>query len=323
MARGIVMDTTGGPEVMREQAHDPGTATPGTVRVRIAAAGVNYIDVYFRTGAYTAPLPFVLGLEGAGEVEAVGPGVHELAVGDRVAWASVPGSYAHAVVAPVERLVRVPAGVPPETAAAAMLQGMTAHYLAHGTRETHRGDTALVHAAAGGVGLLLVQTLRAAGGRVFGTCSSAEKAALVREAGADEVIRYDQVDFADEVRRLTGGRGVDVVYDGVGKSTFDGSLRALRVRGLCVLYGQASGAVPPLDLQRLNQGGSLFVTRPTLTHYTQDRAELELRAGAVLGAIAAGTLQVRIGARFPLAEAAAAHRALEGRATTGKVLLLP
>jgi NADPH2:quinone reductase len=204
-----------------------------------------------------------------------------------------------------------------------MLQGMTAHYLAHGTRETHRGDTALVHAAAGGVGLLLVQTLRAAGGRVFGTCSSAEKAALVREAGADEVIRYDQVDFADEVRRLTGGRGVDVVYDGVGKSTFDGSLRALRVRGLCVLYGQASGAVPPLDLQRLNQGGSLFVTRPTLTHYTQDRAELELRAGAVLGAIAAGTLQVRIGARFPLAEAAAAHRALEGRATTGKVLLLP
>jgi NADPH2:quinone reductase len=323
MARGIVMDTTGGPEVMREQAHDPGTATPGTVRVRIAAAGVNYIDVYFRTGAYPAPLPFVLGLEGAGEVEAVGPGVHELAVGDRVAWASVPGSYAHAVVAPVERLVRVPAGVPPETAAAAMLQGMTAHYLAHGTRETHRGDTALVHAAAGGVGLLLVQTLRAAGGRVFGTCSSAEKAALVREAGADEVIRYDQVDFADEVRRLTGGRGVDVVYDGVGKSTFDGSLRALRVRGLCVLYGQASGAVPPLDLQRLNQGGSLFVTRPTLTHYTQDRAELELRAGAVLGAIAAGTLQVRIGARFPLAEAAAAHRALEGRATTGKVLLLP
>jgi NADPH2:quinone reductase len=315
MARGIVMDTTGGPEVMREQAHDPGTATPGTVRVRIAAAGVNYIDVYFRTGAYPAPLPFVLGLEGAGEVEAVGPGVHELAVGDRVAWASVPGSYAHAVVAPVERLVRVPAGVPPETAAAAMLQGMTAHYLAHGTRETHRGDTALVHAAAGGVGLLLVQTLRAAGARVFGTCSSAEKAALVREAGADEVIRYDQVDFADEVRRLTGGRGVDVVYDGVGKSTFDGSL--------CVLYGQASGAVPPLDLQRLNQGGSLFVTRPTLTHYTQDRAELELRAGAVLGAIAAGTLQVRIGARFPLAEAAAAHRALEGRATTGKVLLLP
>jgi NADPH2:quinone reductase len=227
------------------------------------------------------------------------------------------------VVAPVERLVRVPAGVPPETAAAAMLQGMTAHYLAHGTRETHRGDTALVHAAAGGVGLLLVQTLRAAGARVFGTCSSAEKAALVREAGADEVIRYDQVDFADEVRRLTGGRGVDVVYDGVGKSTFEGSLRALRVRGLCVLYGQASGAVPPLDLQRLNQGGSLFVTRPTLTHYTQDRAELELRAGAVLGAIAAGTLQVRIGARFPLAEAAAAHRALEGRATTGKVLLLP
>ena len=317
------METTGGPEVMRATAHDPGPPASGTARVRIAAAGVNFIDVYFRTGAYPAPLPFVLGLEGAGEVEAVGRDVRDLAVGDRVAWASVPGSYAEAVVAPVERLVRVPAGVALDVAAAAMLQGMTAHYLVHGTRETRRGDTALVHAAAGGVGLLLIQILRSAGARVFGTCSTAEKEALAREAGADEVIRYDRVDFADEARRMTDGRGVDVVYDGVGKATFDGSLRALRVRGLCALYGQASGVVPPLDLQRLNQGGSLFVTRPSLTHYTQDRAEVELRAGAVLGAVASGALRVRIGARYPLEQAAEAHRALEGRATTGKVLLVP
>ena len=317
------MQTAGGPEVLREAAHDPGPPGAGMARVRIAAAGVNFIDVYFRTGAYPAPLPFVLGLEGAGEVEAVGAGVRELAVGDRVAWASVPGSYADAVVAPVDRLVRVPAGVPLDVAAAAMLQGMTAHYLAHGVRETRRGDTALVHAAAGGVGLLLVQTLRSAGARVIGTCSTAEKEALAREAGAHEVIRYDIADFAEEARRLTDGRGVDVVYDGVGKTTFDGSLRALRIRGLCALYGQSSGAVPPLDLQRLNQGGSLFVTRPTLVHYTQDRTELELRAGAILGAIDAGGLRVRIGARYPLAQAAEAHRALEGRATTGKVLLVP
>jgi NADPH2:quinone reductase len=323
MGRAIVMQTAGGPEVLREAAHDPGPPGAGMARVRIAAAGVNFIDVYFRTGAYPAPLPFVLGLEGAGEVEAVGAGVRELAVGDRVAWASVPGSYADAVVAPVDRLVRVPAGVPLDVAAAAMLQGMTAHYLAHGVRETRRGDTALVHAAAGGVGLLLVQTLRSAGARVIGTCSTAEKEALAREAGAHEVIRYDTADFAEEARRLTDGRGVDVVYDGVGKTTFDGSLRALRTRGLCALYGQSSGAVPPLDLQRLNQGGSLFVTRPTLVHYTQDRAELELRAGAILGAIDAGGLRVRIGARYPLAQAAEAHRALEGRATTGKVLLVP
>jgi NADPH:quinone reductase len=323
MSRGIVMETTGGPEVLRAASHDPGAPASGTARVRVAAAGVNFIDVYFRTGAYPAPLPFVLGLEGAGEVEALGPDVRDLAVGDRVAWASVPGSYADAVVAPVDRLVRVSAGVPLDVAAAAMLQGMTAHYLVHGTRETRRGDTALVHAAAGGVGLLLIQMLRNAGARVIGTCSTAEKEALARDAGADEVIRYDRVDFANEARRLTDGRGVDVVYDGVGKATFDGSLRALRVRGLCALYGQASGAVPPLDLQRLNQGGSLFITRPSLTHYTQDRAELELRAGAVLGAVASGALRVRVGARYPLDQAAEAHRALEGRATTGKVLLVP
>jgi len=317
------MRTTGGPEVLQEEPHDPGEPAAGTARVRVAAAGVNFIDVYFRTGTYPAPLPFVVGLEGAGEVEAVGADVRGLAVGDRVAWASVPGSYADAIVAPTDRLVPVPPQVTLEDAAAAMLQGMTAHYLAHGTRDTRPRDTALVHAAAGGVGLLLVQTLRNAGARVIGTCSTAEKEALARAAGANDVIRYGDVDFADEARRLTGGCGVDVVYDGVGRTTFDGSLRALRVRGLLVLYGQSSGPVPPLELQRLNQGGSLFVTRPTLAHYTQDRAELELRAGAVLDGIAAGRLSVRVGARFPLAEAAAAHRALEGRATTGKVLLLP
>jgi NADPH2:quinone reductase len=244
-------------------------------------------------------------------------------VGERVAWASAPGSYASHVNAAAKAVVRVPDGVPDEVAAASMLQGMTAHYLVHGVRETRPGDTALVHAAAGGTGLLLVQTLRAAGARVIGTCSTAEKEALAREAGADAVIRYDQTDFAAAVRSLTGGRGVDVVYDSVARATFEGSLRSLRTRGLLVLFGQASGPVPPFELRRLSELGSLFLTRPTLAHYVAERADLELRAGAVLGAIAAGRLHVRIGARFPLGGAADAHRALEGRATTGKVILLP
>jgi NADPH2:quinone reductase len=319
----MVMRATGGADVLREEAWDPGTPGPGTARVRVAAAGVNFIDVYFRTGLYPAPLPFVAGLEGAGEVEAVGPDVRDVAVGDRVAWASVPGSYADAVVAPVERLVRVPPAVDLVVAAAVMLQGMTSHYLVHGTRTTKPGDTALVHAAAGGVGLLLVQTLKAAGARVIGTCSTAEKEKLAREAGADDVIRYDTTDFADAARALTGGRGVDVVYDAVGQATFEGSLRSLRPRGLLALFGQASGPVPPFELRRLNDLGSLFITRPSLMHYTQDRAELELRANAVLGGVADGRLRVRVGARYPLDAAAAAHRALEGRETTGKVLLIP
>jgi NADPH2:quinone reductase len=284
---------------------------------------VNFIDVYFRTGLYPRPLPFVAGLEGAGAVEALGPDAGSLAVGDRVAWASVSGSYATHVNAPANLLVPVPDGVPDETAAAAMLQGMTAHYLVHGVRSTRPGDTALVHAAAGGTGLLLVQMLRAAGARVIGTCSTAEKEALAREAGADDVIRYDRTDFAEAVRALTSERGVDVVYDSVGKSTFEGSLRSLRPRGLLVLFGQASGPVPPFELRRLSELGSLFITRPTLAHYVAERAELEARAGAVFDAIAAGRLRVRIGARFPLAQAADAQQALEGRATTGKVLLLP
>jgi NADPH2:quinone reductase len=323
MSQAIVVHEIGGPEVLRYEEHDLGSPGPGQARVRVAAAGINYIDVYFRTGQYPRPLPFVAGLEGAGVIEALGPDVRGWNVGDRVAWASVPGSYAEAVNAPVAQLIRVPAGVADDTAAAAMLQGMTAQYLVHGTRQTKPGDRALVHAAAGGVGLLLVQMLEHAGAQVIATCSTPEKEQLAREAGAAHVIRYTSADFVAETRRLTDGRGVDVVYDSVGKTTFDGSLRCLRPRGLLVLFGQSSGPVPPLDLQQLNLHGSLFVTRPSLAHYTQDRAELELRAGTVLDAVADGRLNVRIGARFSLSEAAAAHRALEGRATTGKVVLLP
>ena len=323
MPKAIVIEKTGGPEVLALADRDPGAPGPGQVRVRVAAAGVNFIDVYFRTGLYPRPLPFVAGLEGAGRIEAVGPDVAGLAAGDLVAWASAPGSYAQAVVAPAAAVVRVPDAVPGEIAAAAMLQGMTAHYLVHAIRPPAPGNWALVHAAAGGTGLLLVQMLRAAKIRVVGTCGSAEKATLVRDAGADEVVRYDQGDFVAASRAATGGRGVDEVYDGVGRDTFDGSLASLRPRGLLVLFGQASGPVPAFDLQRLNAGGSLVVTRPSLAHFVGTRAELEERAGAVLGAIAAGQLSVRIGARFPLARAADAHRALEGRATTGKVLLIP
>jgi NADPH2:quinone reductase len=323
MPNAIVVRETGGPEVLRWESVDRTDPGPGQVRVHLAAAGLNYVDVYFRTGLYPRPLPFVAGLEGAGEVEAVGPGVLDLAAGDRVAWAAVGGSYAEALVAPAAQLVRVPEGVELESAAACMLQGMTAHYLVHAARSTRPGEVALVHAAAGGVGLLLVQILKRAGVVVIGTCSTAEKEALAREAGADQVIRYREGDFAEEVRRLTGGRGCDVVYDSVGRTTFDGSLHCLRPRGLLVLYGQSSGPVPPFDLNRLNALGSLFVTRPSLGHYTADRAELELRAGDVLGGVARGELRVRVGARFPLEKAADAHRALEGRATAGKVLLIP
>jgi NADPH2:quinone reductase len=320
MPQGIVVSETGGPEVLRLMPAPIGEPGPGQARVALAAAGVNFIDVYFRTGLYPRPLPYVAGLEGAGVVEAAGEGV-ALRPGERVAWASAPGSYATHVLAPAAQLVRVPEPVALDVAAAAMLQGMTAHYLVHGCRTTKRGDVALVHAAAGGVGLLLIQLLVEAGATVIGTCSSAEKEKLAREAGAAHVLGYDA--FADEVRRLAGGRGCDVVYDSVGQATFEGSLRSLRPRGLLVLFGQSSGPVPPFELGRLNALGSLFVTRPSLAHYTADRAELELRAGAVLGAVAAGRLTVRIGARFPLSEAAEAHRALEGRETTGKVLLVP
>jgi NADPH2:quinone reductase len=323
VTKAIVVEKTGGPEQLSLAERDPGAPASGQLRVRIAAAGVNFIDVYFRTGLYPRPLPFVAGLEGAGRIEAVGEGVAGLAAGDRVAWASAPGSYAEAAVVAAASVVRVPDSVSDEVAAAAMLQGMTAHYLVHAIRPPLPGGWALVHAAAGGTGLLLVQMLRAAGMHVLGTCGSAEKATLVRGAGADEIVRYDTTDFVAAARAATGGRGVDVVYDGVGRSTFDGSLASLKPRGLLALFGQASGPVPPFDLQRLNAGGSLVVTRPSLAHFVATRAELEERAGAVLGAIASGKLAVRIGARFPLAQAAEAHRALEARETTGKLLLIP
>lgn len=318
----IQVHKTGGPEVLRFEATELAEPGPGQARVRLAACGVNFIDVYFRTGLYPRPLPFDLGLEGAGEVEAVGEGV-ALAPGDRVAWASMPGSYAQHVNAVAAMLVKVPGDVELEIAAAAMLQGMTAHYLAHGCRETRLGDVALVHAAAGGVGLLLIQMLKRAGATVIGTCSTEEKEILARGAGADHVIRYTQEEFAPRVRELTSGVGCHVVYDSVGQSTFEGSLASLRPRGLLALFGQSSGVVPPFDLARLNALGSLFITRPSLAHYAARREDLELRAQAVLGAVSRGELSVRIGARFPLPEAPEAHRALEGRRTTGKVLLIP
>jgi len=323
MSQVVRVREAGGPEVLQLEERDPPNPGAGQVRVAVRAAGVNFIDVYFRTGLYPRPLPFDLGLEGAGVVEAVGEGVTAWAAGDRVAWATGPGSYADHVIVSEAAIVRVPDGVEDEQAGAVMLQGMTAHYLAHGVRETKPGDVALVHAAAGGTGLLLVQLLVGAGARVIGTCGSAAKEALVRGAGASDVVRYDEVDFSKAVRSLTDGRGVDVVYDGVGKDTFDGSLASLRPRGLLALFGQASGPVPPVDLQRLNQGGSLFVTRPSLAHYVADRAELELRAAAVLNAVAGGSLDVSIGGLFALADAADAHRALEGRGTSGKLLLVP
>jgi len=323
MPNAIVVHETGGPEQLRFEAQDPGAPGPGQVRVRVRAAGVNFIDVYFRTGLYPRPLPFTAGLEGAGVVEAVGSDVEEFDRGDRVAWSTAPGSYAEVVVAPASSLVSVPDDIGDETAAAAMLQGMTAHYLVHSTRVTQSGDVALVHAGAGGVGLLLVQMLKNCGARVIATCSTPEKEELARSAGADEVVLYTQDDFVEAVAELTAGRGCDVVYDSVGQSTFEGSLKSLRPRGLLALYGQSSGAVPPLDLQQLNNLGSLFVTRPSLAHYTASRDELEERAEAVFQAIGAGRLRVRVGATFALEKASEAHRALEGRQTTGKVLLLP
>ena len=319
----IVMEQTGGPEAMRFLDREPRDPGRGEALVRVAAAGVNFIDVYYRTGRYTAPVPFVLGMEGSGRVEKVGPDVDGLAPGDRVAWSTLFGSYATYVTGAADRMVKVPDGVGDETAAALMLQGMTAHYLVHGCRETKAGDVALVHAAAGGVGLILTQMLKSAGARVLATVGSEEKATLAGQAGADEIILYNDVDFTKEARRLTEGRGVDVVYDGVGATTFDGSIASLRPRGLMCLYGAASGPVPPFDPQVLNQRGSLFLTRPSLAHYTATREELELRASAVMDAVAEGTLNIRIGARYPLAQAADAHNALEGRQTTGKVLLIP
>jgi NADPH2:quinone reductase len=323
MMRVIQIHRTGGPEVLEMGSGTAPEPGPGQLRVRLAAAGVNFIDVYHRMGAYPLPLPFTPGMEGAGVVEAVGPGVTGWEIGDRAAWASAPGSYAEAVALPAAGAVPVPAAVELETAAALMLQGMTAHYLSHSTFPLQPGQTALVHAAAGGVGQILVQLARARGARVLGTVSTAEKARIAENAGADAVIRYTEVNFREEALRLTGGDGVDVVYDSVGKDTFDDSLGCLKPRGMLVLFGQSSGAVPPVDPQRLNTGGSLFLTRPTLKHYTADPGELRGRAEALFAAVAAGDLKIRIDRTFPLAAAADAHRYLEARRTLGKVLLLP
>ena len=319
----IQVEEVGGTEVLRAAKLDLPPPGEGEVRIAVAAAGVNFIDVYFRTGLYPRPLPFVAGLEGAGTIEEVGTGVAGFCAGDRVAWASVPGSYATHVNAPASSVVSIPEPVSERTAAAAMLQGMTAHYLTHGVRSTRPGDTALVHAAAGGTGLMLVQLLKAAGAYVIGTCSTPEKEQLATSAGADRVIRYLNADVPEAVSQITGGRGVDVVYDGVGQSTFEGSLASLRPRGLLCAFGQSSGPVPPFDIARLNHGGSLFITRPSLFHYTADRDELEMRAQEVLHAIADERLSVRVDRTFALSEAADAHRALEGRGTSGKLLLLP
>ena len=294
---------------------------PGQALVRIAASGVNFIDIYFRTGLYKADAPIALGSEGAGTVEAVGEGVTEVAPGDRVAYAMARGSYAEYAVVPAASLVKIPAHVDFQTAAAAMLQGMTAHYLTHSTFPLKAGDTCLVHAAAGGTGGLIVQMAKNLGARVFGTVSTSEKARIAREAGADEVILYTEQEFDVEARRLTGGRGVDVVYDSVGKTTFDKSLNSLRPRGTLALFGQSSGSVPPFDPTVLNGKGSLFLTRPSLGHYLLTREELLWRAGELLGAIDAGKLRLRIDRTYPLADAASAHRDLESRKTAGKLVL--
>ena len=304
---------------------DVPTPAPGPKQalIRMAAIGVNFIDVYFRKGLYKADSPIVLGNEGAGTVEAVGPGVSEVAVGDRVAWAMQRGSYAEYALVPEAMLVKMPAGVDFQTAAAAMLQGMTAHYLTHSTFPLASGKTCLVHAAAGGTGSLIVQMAKMLGARVLGTVSTEEKAKIARDAGADEIILYTRQEFDTEVKRLTGGAGVDVVYDSVGQSTFDKSLNSLKTRGLLALFGQSSGPVPPFDPNILNGKGSLFLCRPSLAHYLLTREELLWRAGDILNWIAAGKLKLRIDRTYPLANAAAAHRDLEGRHTAGKLLLIP
>jgi NADPH2:quinone reductase len=317
----IQVSQVGGPEVLVPTDLPVPTPKPNEALVQIKAAGVNFIDVYFREGRYPTPLPFVNGQEAAGVVTDVGSEVTTFKPGDRVAYSSTLGSYAEYAAVPASRLVKIPDELDFEQAAAAMLQGMTAHYLVHSSYPLKKGETALIHAAAGGVGLLLVQMAKQIGARVIATAGTHEKAQLAREAGADECIVYTEADFETETRRLTDG--VHVVYDGVGKATFDKDLNVLRPRGYLVLFGGSSGAVPPFDLIKLSQKGSLFITRPTLAHYTATRDELEWRASEVLGSIARGELKLRIHKVYPLAEAAQAHRDLEGRKTTGKLLLKP
>ncbi|HLA79493.1 MAG TPA: quinone oxidoreductase [Vicinamibacteria bacterium] len=320
--KAIRVASCGGAEVLRLEEVPPPSPGSGEVVMRVAAAGLNFIEVYQRTGLYPVPLPFTPGGEAAGEVIAVGAGVTSLQPGDRVASVAVQGAYAEQATLAEERAIKLPATVTDEMAAAAMLQGMTAHYLAHTTYPLKAGDSCLIHAAAGGVGLLLVQMAKRAAARVFATVSTEAKAELARQAGADVVMRYTHEDFSAVVKEKTGGRGVNVVYDSVGQSTFEKSLACLAPLGMLVLFGQSSGPVPPVN-PRVFAAGSFFFTRPSLFHYVADRANLERRAGEVLGWVADGSLKLRIERRYPLAEAEAAHRALEGRETTGKVLLVP
>ncbi|GAC1304273.1 MAG: quinone oxidoreductase [Vulcanimicrobiaceae bacterium] len=322
--KAIAIDRNGGPDVLTLREVPTPQPNGGEALIRLEASGVNYIDVYFRTGAYKAPhFPFVLGQEGAGVVEAVGAGVTSLAPGDRVAYAGAPGAYAQFACVAAERLVPVPDGVSSNDAAALMLQGMTAHYLVNSTYALAAGETALIHAGAGGVGLLLTQLAKAKGATVITTVSTEAKAALSKRAGADHVIRYDADDFAAKTRELTGGAGVSVVYDSVGKTTWEKSLDALRPRGYFVLFGASSGPVPPLELQILNTKGSLFATRPSLAHHIATRDELTGRAQSLFASVLAGTLALRVEHTYPLADAARAHIDLEARATTGKLLLVP
>jgi NADPH2:quinone reductase len=321
--RALIVTAHGGPEVLQVQQRARPEPGDGEVVIDVAAAGVNFIEIYQRQGVYPVPTPFVLGSECAGPVAAIGPGVTGLTVGDLVATADARAAMSEAAVAEADKVVRVPAGVSAETAAALMLQGMTAHYLVNSTYRVEEGDQVLVHAAAGGVGQLLVQLCAAKGAHIIAVVGTAAKADIARNLGAHEVIRYDEVDdLAGAVRDAAGG-GVHVAYDGVGKATFDASLAALRMRGTMVLYGAASGPVPPFDPQRLNSGGSLFLTRPTLGHFTSTREELEWRAGSILDAVADGTLRVEIGGRYPLDRAAQAYEDLAGRGTTGKLIIVP
>ena len=321
--KAIQVAKTGGPEVLTLVDIPVPKPKPNEALVKISAAGVNFIDVYFREGRYPAPLPFIDGQEAAGVVSEIGSEVKSLKVGDRVAYTGTLGSYAEYAVIPADRLVKVPSGVDDRQAAAAMLQGMTAHYLLHGSYPLKKGETALIHAAAGGMGLLLVQMAKNIGARVIGTAGSEEKASLAREAGADEVILYNDQDFETETKRLTDGKGVHVVYDGVGKTTFEKDFKVLRPRGYLVLFGGSSGPVAPFDPMKLTQNGSLFLTRPSLGHYIATREELEQRAGDVLGMISSGKLKLRVEHVYKLEDAQQAHRDLESRKTTGKLLLIP
>jgi NADPH2:quinone reductase len=323
MMKAIRIQVTGGPEVLVAGELPIPVPRQGEALIAVAAVGVNFIDVYFREGRYPSALPFIPGQEAAGTVVALGDGVSGLTTGDRVAWCGVQGAYAEFATVPATRLVKVPEGVTFDHAAAAMLQGMTAHYLSHSTYPIKAGDAVLIHAGAGGTGLLLTQMAKNLGARVFTTVSTDEKAELSLSAGADEALIYTRVDFAEEVKRLTQGTGVAAVYDSVGKSTFEQSLSCLRPRGMMVLFGGSSGAVPPFDLIRLSTMGSLFVTRPTLKDYIASREDLEARAGDVFRWLGNGTLQLRAEHTYPLSQAANAHRELESRKTTGKVLLLP